>query len=366
MTEKISNIYRSLQLHLDQFPIGLPATKSSIELKVLRHVFTEEEALLATKLDWSYKTLEEIYENVKNEEIWIESLEEILENMVKKGTIKYKFDNDKKLYKNIPLVVGIFEYQVNKLTKEFLNDFEEYLLTAFGAEVLGTKIFQFRTIPIDESIAPEHYIAHYDEIEYVINNVKHPIGVTNCACRQAKDLFDQPCNQTSLRETCMYFGKTGQLFIDQGWARSISKEEAIELLKNAEKDGLVIQSGNTTNPEFICCCCGCCCQILMRLKMVPRPARILAANYYAEINSELCSGCGTCVEHCQLNAIKIVDNSAKLILKRCIGCGVCVPTCPEQAIQLKKRDTISIPPQSKKELYTMIMDKKQEIKSKNK
>jgi len=366
MTEKITNIYRSLQLHLNQFPIGLPATKSGIELKVLKHVFTEEEAYIATKLDWSYQSLEEIYENIKNKEVSIQSLEEILEKMVKKGTIKYKIKNNKKIFRNLPLVVGIFEYQVNKLTKEFLNDFEEYLLTAFGAKVIGTKIFQFRTIPIEESITPEHYIAIYDEIEYVINNIKHPIAITNCACRQGKELFNQPCIQTSLRETCMYFGKTGQLFIDQGWARAINKEEALEILKQAEKDGLIFQSGNTKNPEFICCCCGCCCQILMRLKMIPRPARILAANYYADINSELCIGCRTCVDRCQMNSLKIVNNIAKVILKRCIGCGICIPTCPEQAIQLKKRDQITIPPQSKKQLYNMIMSKKKELRDKNK
>jgi len=365
MTTNNFETYRNLQIHLDQFPIGLPATKSGIELKVLKHVFTEEEAFVATKLDWSYKTLEEVYEIV-NKEISLQSLEETFLNMAKKGTIKYKTENKKKLYKIIPLVVGIFEYQVNKLTKEFMNDFEEYLLTAFGAEVLGTKIFQYHTIPIEESITPEHHIASYDEIKHVIDNIKEPIGVTNCACRQAKDLFEEPCNKTDLRETCLYFGKTGQLFIDQGWARSISKEETIKLLNNAQKIGLVFQSANTINPEFICCCCGCCCQILSRLKTLPRPSRIVPGNFYAEINPELCVGCGTCIDRCQLNSIKLVDDLARVILKRCIGCGVCIPTCPEEAIQLKRKDQENIPPQSKKELYQMIMDKKQQLRRKNK
>ena len=49
MIEEKPDIYRNLQVHLDQFPIGLPATKSGIELKVLKHVFTEDEAFIATK-----------------------------------------------------------------------------------------------------------------------------------------------------------------------------------------------------------------------------------------------------------------------------------------------------------------------------
>jgi len=365
INEKL-NIYRNLQIHLDQFPIGLPATKSRIELKVLKHVFTEEEAYLATKLDWSYKTLEDIHESVKNEDYSLQSLKNILESMIKKGTIKYKVEDGKKLYRNIPLVVGIFEYQVNKLTKEFLSDFEEYLLTAFGAEILGTKIFQFRTIPIEESITPEHHIANYDEIKYLIQNIKQPIGVANCACRQAKDLFGEPCSKTDMRETCLYFGKTGQLFIDQGWARLISTEEANHILDQAQKDGLVFQSGNTIIPEFICCCCGCCCQILSKLKTIPRPSRIVPGNFYAYIDSDKCIGCETCINRCQLNAIKIVDNNAEVILKRCIGCGLCVPSCPEQAIQLEKKDQEKIPPQSKKDLYNQIMKKKQQLRSKNK
>ena len=361
MTTNNFETYRNLQIHLDQFPIGLPATKSGIELKVLKHVFTEEEAFVATKLDWSYKTLEEIYEIVKNKEISLQSLNVNLENMIKKGTIKYKVDHGKKLFKNIPLFVGIFEYQVNKFTKEFLNDFEEYLLTTFGAEVLGTKIFQYRTIPIEESITPEHHVANYDEIKQLINNIKQPIGVTNCVCRQAKDLFEEPCSKTDLRETCLYFGRTGQLFIDQGWARSISNEEAIELLNKAQKHGLVFQSGNTINPEFICCCCGCCCGMLEGVfSKLPNPLDFWISNYYAEVDPELCSGCLTCIDRCNVNAIKFRKsiNSSKVNLRRCIGCGLCVTTCPEQAITLHKKEKEYIPPKNQEDMYETIINLK--------
>ena len=98
MMDEKSDMYRDLQVHLDQFPIGLPATPSGIELSVLKHLFTNEEAFIATKLDWSYKTLDEIHENVKKEDFSLQSLEETLENMAKKGTIKYKTDRNIKIY----------------------------------------------------------------------------------------------------------------------------------------------------------------------------------------------------------------------------------------------------------------------------
>ena len=359
-----NDIYRRLQIHLDQFPIGFPATPTGIEIKVLKHLFSEKEALIATKLNWSYDTLENIYVRFGRKQMSIESLEKSLNNMIKKGTIKYITANDKKLYANLPLVVGIFEYQVNKLTKEFHKDFEEYLVSAFGAELLGTKISQFRTIPIQQSITPENFIANYDEVEKIIQNAEEPLTVANCVCRQSKELYDQPCEKTDLRETCFYFGKTGQLFLDQGWARQVSRDEVLTIMQQAESDGLVFQSGNTINPEFICSCCGCCCAILTKLQRLPRPSRVISSNFHAEINPELCVGCGTCVEHCLINSIKLKDNVANIILKRCIGCGVCVPNCPEGAIHLKKKEEEMKPPLSQEELFSQIMSKKQQIRKK--
>lgn len=366
MSDENLEVYRDLQVHLDQFPIGFPATSTGIELKVLKHIFTEKEAVIAAKLSWDYKTLEGIYNQINSPEMSINELEQILDNMVKKGTTNFKEENNTKSYANAPLVVGIFEYQVNKLTKEFLEDFSEYLITAFGAELLGTKISQFRTIPIEKSIKPQNVIANYDELRTVIENLEEPIGVANCVCRQGGDLIDQPCKQTSLRESCLYFGTKGQLFISQEWARPITRDEALEILQQSENDGLVLQAGNTKNPEFICSCCGDCCEILTRLNLLPRPSRVVSANYYADIDPELCKGCGTCLNRCQIRAIKEVDDISKVIVKRCIGCGVCVPTCPEEAIQLKRKDEEMVPPQSIDELYAEIMNKKQQLRSKNK
>ncbi len=359
-----TDIYRNLQIHLDQFPVGFPATTMGIELKVLKHLFSEKEALIATKLNWMYDPLENIYDRLEGKHISTESLENLLNNMIKKGTIKYKIENGKKLYANLPLVVGIFEYQVNKLTKEFFEDFDEYLVSTFGAELLGTKISQFRTIPIQQSITPENYIANFDEVKQIIQNSEEPLTVANCVCRQSKEFYEQPCEKTSLRETCFYFGITGQLFLDQGWARQISRDEVLSIMQQAESDGLVFQSGNTVNPEFICCCCGCCCAILTKLQKLPRPSRVISSNYYAEINSDLCVGCGMCVDRCQINSIKLTNNIAKIIQKRCIGCGVCVPSCPEEAIQLIKKEGEMRPPSTQEDLFSQIMNKKQQLRKK--
>ena len=101
------------------------------------------------------------------------------------------------------------------------------------------------------------------------------------------------------------------------------------------------------------------------MNLLSRPTKFHATNYFAEIDPEICTGCGTCVDRCQLNAIKHVDHISKVIQKRCIGCGNCVITCPVEAIQLRKKKKVDIPPETEDQLYANILEKKKELKGKN-
>ena len=81
--------YRNLQKHLDQLPIGFPSTKSGVEIRILKHLFTPEEAELATQLSMIPEPLASIYERIKvNKPMPIGELEQILGRMAKKGAIK--------------------------------------------------------------------------------------------------------------------------------------------------------------------------------------------------------------------------------------------------------------------------------------
>ncbi len=363
MTEEV---YQNLQKHLDQFPIGYPATKSGVEIRVLKHLFNPEEAEIAINLKWEYEILENIHKTIKTQNS-LSQLEEALDVMVSKGLINFKKEGDKKYYAILPLVVGIYEYQINKLTNEFIEDFELYKDNEFALEIISTNNLQVRIIPLEQSLTPENQVASYDEIRKIIENTEEDsIGLANCICRQSKDLQGEPCSKISERELCLYLGNTGRLFLDQGWARPISKDKALEILLNSEKNGLVLQSGNTKNPEFICNCCNCCCLSLSKAKEIPRPAQFLASNFYAEVDKELCTGCGTCLKRCQMNALKLVNNISKVNLKRCIGCGLCVSTCPEEAIHLRKKEKEIVPPSTVDDLYAEIAQIKEELRKKMK
>ncbi len=333
-----------------------------MEIRLLKYFFAPEEAKIATKLKFSYETLDEIYQRAKDLSISIKELENILDNMVKKGSIKFKKEDDKKYYGNDILVMGMYEHQVNRLTKDFVENIFQYIDEAFAIEFVGTRISQFRTVPVEKSITPEHHIPTYEELAKIIEDLEGSIALINCICRQAKDLLGEPCKQTSLRENCLAFGHTGQLYIDNGWGRQITKEESLVILRKNQEDGLVFQVGNSLSFEWICSCCGCCCGVLENLKALPRPALFFSSNYYAEVDPELCVGCETCIDRCQMEAIKLIKEKSKINLKKCIGCGNCVVSCPEDAIRLIRKENATVPPSTYDELYAEILAKKKAIK----
>ncbi|MBY9011033.1 MAG: 4Fe-4S binding protein [Candidatus Lokiarchaeota archaeon] len=76
------------------------------------------------------------------------------------------------------------------------------------------------------------------------------------------------------------------------------------------------------------------------------------------MNSETCTGCGTCIDRCQMNALTLVDDISTVSRDNCIGCGACVPTCPTDAIQLRKKENEIIPPKDWDALYAEILNKK--------
>lgn len=357
-------IYRELRAHLDELPIGFPETKSGVELKILRHFFTPDEAKLALKLKFTYETVDQIFERVQDLGISKEKLNEMLDIMFKKGAIRLKKEGDKNLYATDIYVVGMHEAKVNNLTKEYLADFNQYLDEGFNVEFIGTRMPQFRTVPVEESVTPEHHIPTYEEVTKIIEDIDGPIALFNCICRQAADLLGEPCKVTSLTENCMGFGHEMQPSIDKGRGREISKEEALEILRKNQEDGLVLQAGNTLKPQFICSCCSCCCGVLSGLGDLPRPIDFFSTNYYAESDPDLCIGCGTCVKRCQMSAIKMKNDISRVNRKRCIGCGNCVVICPEEAMQLYKKEEETIPPQTSEELYAEILRRKQAIKGK--
>jgi heterodisulfide reductase subunit A-like polyferredoxin len=88
----------------------------------------------------------------------------------------------------------------------------------------------------------------------------------------------------------------------------------------------------------------------------------VASNYYSEIDPELCTGCETCIERCQIHAISLTDDISSIDRKRCIGCGICIDSCPSEAISLQEKKERYIPPDTMDELYNMILEEKTKMR----
>ena len=353
-------IYRELQQHLHTLPVGYPATKSGVEIRLLKRVFTPEEAKIATFLKFSkdnLESLDDIYVRVKDLGYSKKELENHLNNMVRKGAIEAIKKEGKRFYSLAMFIIGTFEYQVNKLTKEYVEDLHQYMAEGLMMEAGSTQISQLRVVPVEESVTPSLNIANFEDINAILNSMEGPFVSVNCVCRQGMELIEKPCKNTSRMDVCMGIGDFAQMYIDEGWGKEISKDEALEILKKNQEEGMIIQPGNAQKPDFFCSCCTCCCEGLQGIKMLPNPADFVTTNYFAEVDPELCDACETCIEICQMDAITM-NGTSTVSRQRCIGCGNCVAKCPSEALSLQKKDQVMSPPETEADLYNTIWDKK--------
>ena len=359
--EKEEAVYIKLQKHLDKQAVGFPATKSGVERRILKHIFTPEEARIATCLSYKSEPLETLLERAGHLVESSDALERLLDRIQKKGGIETHTKDGIKYYCNAPLVVGMFEMQLNRLTSEFIKDFKKYIHDKkFGIEFLSTERPQMRTIPIAKSIRPQHRAGTYDEITQLLTNAEGPFVIHECICRRKKEMEGDPCRVTDRKETCLGVGSMAQATLASGNGRQISREEAISIIEQNQKDGLVLQPSNTEKIDFICSCCGCCCGMLRMQTSLPKPLDYWASNFQAAVDAGVCNGCGVCEKRCQVGAVRVAEKNlpAKVDLNRCIGCGLCVPTCPSNAISLSKKKTEVEPPQTREDLYEIIMANK--------
>lgn len=344
------DIYRRLQQHLDRMPVPFPATESGVEIRILERLFTPEEAEVALALSAAPELPRTIRRRLGRG--WtLERLVATVESMADRGLIERMKVRGSTRYGKSVLAVGIYERQLTRLTPELQREIEEYFEEGFGEAFHSVRPQQMRTVPVDIRLSTERAVTTYDDIRGFVASSKGPFAVMDCICRHGRDLVGEPCRQTDFRSTCLTFGPAARGMVDGGAARMIEREEAMNILTIADREGLVLQPQNTEKPLFVCCCCGCCCGILRSAKQAPRPVQLFAANYFAEVDHGSCSGCATCEERCQMDAISVSDDSAKIDPGRCIGCGLCVTTCSTGAMMLVRQAEPTPPARSTPELY---------------
>ena len=330
------NIYTRLREFLDTLPTGFPETPTSVELKILKRLFSPEQAELTMQLKQDPEEVPSIAERIKMD---ASELAQKLEEMAQKGLIFRTRDRDKVLYQAFQFIIGIYEFQVNHLDKEFCELFEEYL-PYFGMSLAGVKTKQLRVVPVESALKVKPKVATYNSIRDLVREQDN-IAVTECICAKEQGILGNECYKPL--ETCIAFGDFAQYYIDNKMGRKISADETFQLLDRAEEIGLVLQPTNTQKIAAVCCCCSCCCPYLRFSKMSDRPAEFFISYYQSTINSDLCTACGECIDRCPMAAIAEGETVTEIKEEYCIGCGLCVSICPDEAISLTEKPNMDAP-----------------------
>lgn len=348
------DVYLKLREQLDCFSLGFPATESGVELRILKKLFTEEEAGMFLLLNLIAETPESVAKRTGRD---LEETVSLLKRMSGKGLVFCLSKGETARYAAVPFVPGIMEFQAGSIDRELAELFDEYGEEAFHAATAEGATFM-RPIPVQRSVDTDYFVSTHDDAREILKRQK-VIAVTDCLCRELKGLLDKGCDKP--RDVCMAFGSFAQHFIDRGVARIIPIDEALKILDRAEEAGLVVQPANARNPGAICNCCGDCCSVLLALNKHPRPASLVVSSYYAVLDPDLCTACGTCLERCQMEAISLNDQEvAEVNLDRCIGCGLCVTTCPGETLrmELKPEDQRYTPPERASQVYLELAQKR--------
>lgn len=323
----MQNEYESLAEALDKLPNGFPRTPSNVEIALLQKLFTPEQARIAGILTG---TLEPVADIATRIGLSPKEIQRALLEMAKQGLIWLEKSEGKLKFRLAPFVIGIYESQNEKMDPELAHLFEHYMQDGGARGIMNAKPALTRVVPSAGTIKSE-WILPYDDIKAIIASSKR-FWVSDCICRIQKANLGERCHYPA--ELCLSMSP------DDNPSRpgNITANEALDMLDLAEELGLVHSVSNIQEQlTFICNCCGCCCAILRGINDWGLDSSVVQANYFAEIDSESCSGCGTCVGRCQVKAIKLEDNIAIINKKLCIGCGLCVTSCPTESARLSRK-----------------------------
>ena len=174
--------------------------------------------------------------------------------------------------------------------------------------------------------------------------MKNPdrIVALDCPCRVARE---NPCLPL---DVCLIVGDPFASFIREHQperSRWITRDEAVAILKAEDERGHVhhafFKDAMLERFYAICNCCECCCGA-MQAHHSGTPM-LASSGYVAQVDEDLCIGCGDCVTCCQFSAMEVVDGTSKLLYEKCMGCGVCVDRCLQGALALVRDVSKGVP-----------------------
>ena len=325
-----TNPYKLLAKRLDALPNGFPATKDGVELRLLEKLYSLQEAELTAQLTTQFESAEQVAARTGED---AGQLRQLLKGMSRRGLIEAGRCQNGLGYRLLPFVVGIYEMQVNSLDAELAGLFEVYFAQAFG-DALRIQPQYHRVIPIGESVRNTMEVQPFESASDLVNGAQ-AWGVLDCICRKQKSLIGEPCEHPV--DVCMILDQRPGVFDNNQNIRVVNRDQALATLRRAAEAGLVHSvSNNQKGVHYICNCCTCSCGILRGMANLGIANVVARSAFVNQVDNELCSACGLCVEACMFAALTI-ESTAVVDRVRCVGCGVCVLNCPSGAMGLTRR-----------------------------
>lgn len=342
-------IFRKLAEVLDTLPNGFPATPEGTEIRLLKKIFAPDEAEMFCELKLNFETPDQIAGRTGRP---LAEVAKIMETMAQKGQVFGIDMGGIKLYRMMPWAFGIYELQLPHMDREFAELNEEYG-PAFGKQFFSNPPQLMQVIPIESEIKSEHAALPYERVSNIIEN-SQSFMYFDCICKKEKGLMGDPCEKPT--QVCTAYAPIPGIFDNHPYGKTMTRQEAYDLLNRAEEAGLVHLTWNVKSGHyFICNCCGCCCGVLRGItEMGIEPSKVINSAYYARIDPDACAACGVCAdERCQVNAIEAGEDAYRVVPEKCIGCGLCITTCPTEAISLirKPEELIQEPPEHEMDWY---------------
>ncbi|MFX1490419.1 MAG: 4Fe-4S binding protein [Promethearchaeota archaeon] len=326
-----------LREYINNNSFGFPGTSSGVELKILKKLFTPEDAKIILKLKPSREreTADQIAERTGLDR---NIVEKELESLSKKGLIFRIRRAGITIYNLAPFMIGLYEYSVNKVDEDLAHLYRAYFDTKFIHELAKRNVPGFKVIPIEETIEPDTVLVPYQKLKESVKEAR-VISVAECICRKEGRLVRGGCDKEYPTENCLSFGAAAEYYIENGIGREITAEEAIKILDEADEAGLVHAGANKTHLSNICNCCPCCCGLMRGITQFGFDKhKFMNAIFESIIDKDLCIACNSCVERCPVGAITMEEEFAVVDRNKCLGCGLCHRTCPEEAITLQLRE----------------------------
>jgi NADPH-dependent glutamate synthase beta subunit-like oxidoreductase/Pyruvate/2-oxoacid:ferredoxin oxidoreductase delta subunit len=241
----------------------------------------------------------------------VEETTKILEGL---SGVLLEYQCDTKKYELPIFVPGVMEMMVTnvQLAEKYPQIARAFDRLAFEmvapfahAMPVGAPGKGMHVIPVEAAISAESKAASFEQLSSWLKSAKK-LAIADCSCRVTRRLAGEGCGHLE-KDMCMAVGDAAINGIKRGIAREVSVEQALEILKRAEENGLVHQVTNIDGTDKImgiCNCCRCSCLGLRTSQYFNTP-NMSRSNYVAKIDAEKCVACGQCVEYCPANAVKL-------------------------------------------------------------